>query len=121
MAIDGDAWDYFGKTTSRILPKVIAKYGNKKFVYVEIPVNLLTKAIMQNPHSELYEDFTVKGKTFQDYHEWYVKGPLEFHVNHKWPVILGDLHYDILQDGWHRFHDYYRQGVELIPALWHTK
>lgn len=129
MAIDGEAWEMppefppyevtfqkIKRDFSKTLPFFIEKYGDKKFGYVEIPTPVMTKAIMEG--EEIRDQF----KEFSDYHRWYLKhGPMPRHERrNRWPVILSSFEDETLQDGWHRFHDYVRQGAEVIPALYYV-
>lgn len=88
---------------------------DKKFGYKVIDINEISDAIMNLEGSEIPEDFD----TFEDYHAWYVKGgDMPDHTNFKYPVILGDFENEIIRDGWHRFHDYYRKGVKELHLVW---
>lgn len=129
MAVDGEAWplppkyvpyEVSFRTIKRdfpsMLPWFVKEYGDRKFGYVEIPTEILIREIMAD--ADIEDQF----KEFADYHRWYVKhGPMPRHEpRNRWPVILSSEEDETLQDGWHRFHDYVRQGAEIIPALYYV-
>lgn len=79
------------------------------FYYAEIPTEQLKKSI-GCPNDLPY-------KTFEEYHKWYMDGgdiP-----NHKevWAIILSSDEYEVIFDGWHRFHHYVDIGINMIPAI----
>jgi hypothetical protein len=130
MAVDGEAWElpseYYQASVQELkelgfrsfLPWIRRKYGSKKFGYVEIPMEVLIKQVMRDEWMK--EDFH-QMKDFEQYHRWYVKqGGMPNHsTTQLWPVILSsDYNEETLQDGWHRLNDYYRKGVEVVPAVY---
>jgi len=129
MAINGEAWELPGEydpyggglaqireDLPKMLPHFVKKYGKKKFGLVRIPTDALIDSIMQD--DEMKGQF----KKFSEYHRWYVnQGHMPRHdTRNRWPVILSDFENETLQDGWHRFHDYVRQGADVIPALYYA-
>lgn len=141
MVVNGAAWDVspelskafieFHREKSEIKSDLILKraikksiqfyidlYGDCKFGKVFLPVSLLKKNIMNETDvSESFEDF-------KDYHNWYLSGfnnPNHTKKN-RWPCILsgGKEGYDILEDGWHRFHRYVQLGCRNIPCVFYT-
>jgi hypothetical protein len=129
MAVDGEAWELppeyppyvtglreIKKNFSGMLSWFVKTYGKRKFGYVEIPADVLIESIMEDP--EIKEQF----KGFEDYHRWYVRqGHMPDHESrNRWPVILSHDDEETLQDGWHRFHEYVRQGARVIPALYYA-
>ena len=128
MAVDGEAWElpgeYAPNTVSaqkirrdfeRMLNFFVKKYGSKKFGYVEIPTEALIEAVMDDDEiRDVYTDF-------EDYHHWFVShGYMPRHgPRGRWPVILSEFEDETLQDGWHRFHHYVRQGARMIPAVYY--
>lgn len=81
------------------------------FGYVEIPRTELERAI------ENHVDFD--HENFKEYHKWYLDGgdiPRHAEI---WPIILDtDVRTDeIIFDGWHRFHWYVSQGIDMIPSI----
>jgi hypothetical protein len=102
------------------LPWLQKKYGSKRIGYVEIPMEVLTGAVMQDEAVQAELPGTTE-EDFELYHRWYMKqGDMPDHpTTELWPVILSsDYDEETLQDGWHRFHDYYRKGVEMVPAVY---
>lgn len=79
--------------------------------YVEIPTEALTQAI--GGHDD-HDDF-------QSYHQEYISSDMPDHPSAYYAIILDDddVHGELIWDGWHRFHDYVRKGVEMIPAIIH--
>lgn len=121
MAVDGEAWKLppvFEREFRSMLPWFRKKYGAKKFGYVEIPMEILTDAIMDDEYMAIDRPDL---RTFDEYHRWYVqKGGIPDHPETgRWPVILSSMDEQTLQDGWHRLHDYYRKGAEVIPAVYY--
>lgn len=86
-------------------------YGNTIFGYVEIPRIELEKAINSIGNFD--------NESFEEYHQWYMSGGDIPEHTEVWAVILdSDIRTDeILLDGWHRFHCYVEQGVEILPAI----
>lgn len=132
MAVDGEAWNLphelhpYATSAAKIkrefrsmLPWLTKKYGSERFGYVEIPMDVLTEAVMDD---ELMKTDMPNMQTFDQYHKWYAaKGRMPSHpTTDLWPVILSsDYEEETLQDGWHRLHDYYRKGVEDVPAVYY--
>lgn len=78
--------------------------------YVELPTEALKQAI--GGHDD-HPDF-------DSYHREYVGGgDIPDHPSADYAIILDDddVHGEFILDGWHRFHDYVRKGVEKIPAI----
>lgn len=137
MSIDGEAWESpneeppnfhkkkaFLSWMKRNLPFWVKKYGSRKFGMMNIPMTEFCDLVIKC-HA-LYNgeaDF----KTFQEYHEWYVGECLwsnsDEHYNQTWPSILGSAineDYEVLQDGWHRFHSYVKQGKKVMPIIYYV-
>lgn len=74
--------------------------------YVEIPVEALIQVIGGREFSN-----------FEEYHQWYVQADMPNHAKADYAVILDHDPDEVIYDGWHRFHDYVRKGVKLIPAV----
>ncbi len=144
MAIDGEAWEHPkevcpGMRTLKglkdgrnwMLKNIsfwVKKYGNVKFGVMEIPTeeftDLLFQAMVEGKQFEEGEF-----KSFKEYHAWYVNGPgglnkaTDLHYFESWPVILGstiDKDFEILQDGWHRFHTYVRLKRKATPVIYYV-
>lgn len=141
MAIDGEAWelseeletyifthsfiskkrinnDKCRKNTSIFLSKCIDfyidKYGNEKFGKVNIPTKTLAKEIFER-HFDISKDY----KSIEDYVKSYdLYRDTPYHKsNNRWPVILSEFDDEVLEDGWHRFHCYYRRKDKSIPCV----
>lgn len=97
-----------------LLDKYVARYGDTEWGYAEIPMVDLATSVMQD------QDIADWGE-FDHYRDWYARQGVPRHpATNRWPVILsskGDQE-ETLQDGWHRFHSYYRSGAQVVPAVW---
>ena len=119
MAVHGEAWDNLGAPSKSVIAKVVKSHANVKFGYAVIPMARLVRAIETRKESDLYIDFIKDGGTFEDYHKWYIKQGLPSHgAGKRWPVILSGFNEEVIEDGWHRFHLYYKQGAKKIPIIW---
>lgn len=92
----------------------MAKYG---FLIGEVPTEVLIREIerVQGGRGEIDPDF-------EKYHQWYIDeraGPMPDHgPKNRWPVTLSQYYEEeVLEDGWHRLHDYYRKGHKTIPVM----
>lgn len=78
---------------------------NKSFAYGLIPMYILTKEIAKR----------MGYKSFQEYHDWY-----NDNTDHKksiLPIIISFDNDELIEDGWHRFHSYYRKGLKEVPVV----
>jgi hypothetical protein len=131
MALDGEAWEVpqevrkwspskLKKEFDSLLPYFRKTYGDQRFGYALIPMEALTSAIIQDPF--VTEDIGVFD-SYEAFDKWSHTQPGINLVRHpttnRWPVILSSSDDETLQDGWHRFHTYYHQGAEMIPAVYY--
>lgn len=58
-------------------------------------------------------------KSFDEYHDDYSKGGGIPRHNEIWPVIITvyDSNMELVLDGFHRLHSYYRDNLKAIPVL----
>jgi hypothetical protein len=94
----------------------VRKYGSRKFGTVNIPTAVLKSAVMSRDY-DIIRDW---GGDWQAYHNWYVgMGHMPDHDVSKplWPCVLSQMDEEVFEDGWHRFHDYCRKGVAVIPCV----
>lgn len=132
-AIDGELWDlspelgaYFiqdnnaGSIKTKLLsiiksslPWYINKYGHEQFGYALIPLEEIADGIMRCEQGRDY-------LSFKEYHEAYIScGDVPYHPPISlWPVIFSSNGYELLEDGWHRLHSYYRSQVPIIPVVY---
>ena len=98
---------------SRALPRYIQRYGETKAGVACMPRSRLEAAVLADP--EIADSF----KSWAEYHRWYCdQGDVPTHSNNeRWPVLLSRRDDETIQDGWHRFHSYTRDGVAEIPAV----
>ena len=100
----------------KALPFYRKHHGKERFGYVVIPTVDLIANAMRNP------DLLKRFPDFPKYHRWFFTGKhrTSVQVENPWPVVLDTEPgtEEILEDGYHRFHRYYSQGVEQIPALY---
>lgn len=84
--------------------------ADSRWGYVELPMERL-KAAIGGGSEDRFPDF-------ETYHRWYLaQGNMPDHARASHAVILDDEYEDVLYDGWHRFHDYARKGVEVVGAV----
>lgn len=85
---------------------------------VEIPMEVLVIQVMNDP--ALRRDYDA----FLQYHRDYLKDEKELVKSHrqKWPIVLSGESWrtHTIEDGWHRFHSYYRAGKKTVPAMWYA-
>jgi hypothetical protein len=77
--------------------------------YAIVPMQVMKDSIMR------FGDLADDHDDFDSYHEWYRNGPDMENHQQVYPIILG---HEIIQDGWHRFHDYVRKGLTEVPTVW---
>lgn len=139
MAIDGEAWETYGinmdkqpttlssdknkdkwevylkKQTSRHLSSYVKEYGHCKFGVVEIPTEVVIKKVMNTVEVDFE---SVDG--FRKHCSEMLSAP-HYPSKNRWPCILADDNYNVLQDGWHRFHSYVRADHKTIPCIYYLK
>ena len=87
----------------------VKKYGNKRFGVVEIPTDVLLKAI--------YESLPNDKPNIEAFYKDYENGSAVNHPkSNRWPVIL-DYNNEVIQDGYTRFRHYTNRGDRTIPCL----
>jgi len=143
MAIDGEAWELFDsapdnktnyythlknlrKWMFRNMDLYISRYGKTRVGVLDVPMSDFTKLAYE--YSEKWHDdigFNEGGfKDFDAYHKWYMKqrkGEFKAHTDNDYPGILNGFEKDesgILEDGWHRFHTYYKKGLKKMPLIY---
>lgn len=115
LAVQHEAWPSPEHNDIRLaLPFYDAEYGGVKFGIASLPTKALADEIIRDP--ELAEEYG----TFERYHRWYVShGSMPSHpTTSRWPIILSDFEDETIDDGWHRFHNYYDQGARVVQAIW---
>lgn len=116
------------KYIKKNLPFWVKKYGKVKFGMLQVPMKDFCTVIQSKNNKE--DDWD----SFKEYHKWY-KGECLWknsnkHYSEIWPSILDsdcmDLdgkinpnNWDVLQDGWHRFHTYVEQGKKTMPLIYY--
>lgn len=86
----------------------VGRNKNKSFTYGVVPMNSLTKEIAERMGYD----------TFDEYHKDYVgSNYVQKHKNSVWPIILNFDNDELIEDGWHRFHDYYSRGLKRVPVV----
>jgi hypothetical protein len=102
-----------------VLPEIVEAHGDYEIGLVTVPTAELIE-LWGEIDSDATEDFD---GNFDAYHAWYQstrhddgRGGGE---NPTWPVILSGFHDELLEDGWHRFHQYIANGAEEITCLWY--
>lgn len=88
---------------------------DKLWGYGEVPFKDVQEFIIDslNRHEGL------EYKSFAEYHDDYVSGGYIPTHNEVWPVILTvyDSNMELVLDGFHRLHSYYRNNLKTIPVL----
>jgi hypothetical protein len=130
MAVDGEAWslapalkelqasdDEWKSRFVSTLPWYREQYGDFRIGLVTVPMEGLIPLVMKS--GDIVDDW----QDFGSYHAWYVGyGHMPDHdvTQPLWPVILdGKCGDEVFQDGWHRFHHYYRAGIKQVPCLYY--
>lgn len=93
----------------------LARY---RFRFGDVPTNALTDEIQRVQQSRP-EGGGDKWDSFAEYHKWYTQYEMPDHgPENRWPVTLSPYYEEeVLDDGWHRLHDYYRKGHSTIPVV----
>ena len=78
---------------------------HKSFGYGVVPMKILTDEITDRLGYD----------SFEEYHKDY--GDNTDHGSSVLPVILSFDNDELIEDGWHRFHSYYRKGLKNIPVV----
>ena len=96
----------------------LEKYGEVKFGYAKISTKDMIKRLLETENMRDGFDYG-EWKTFEDWHNWYGKNmDMPNHSSrNKWPCILAEDNFDLLQDGWHRFNRYIQMGCRTIPCV----
>ncbi len=105
--------DEDGRSFSSIV-KEFEKYNkNAPFEIVIIPTEVLAQKAIDEANVRDGANF----KSPKEWHDHYVK--YEELPQHKkiWPLLGGDED-EVIQDGWHRLHLYYENGVKNIPVVY---
>lgn len=85
---------------------------SKEYGLVNIPMETMVNHIMTH-NDEISDSFD----SWEKYHEWYMtKNDVTTHKRIL-PVTLSPYDDETLQDGWHRLHTYYHNGLKVVPAI----
>ena len=87
----------------------VGRNKNKSFAYGLVPMKELTKEIAERMGYDSFEDYH-KDYTSDNYTPGYKKESV-------WPIILDMDNDELIEDGWHRFHHYYKMGLKKVPAV----
>jgi len=105
----------------KALPEIVKGKADSEYGLVTVPTKDLIDAWAEID-SDAVQDFS---GDFDAYHAWYQSHRGESNRgggdNPTWPVILSDFEDEILQDGWHRFHQYIANGAKKIACLWYPE
>lgn len=85
----------------------VGRNKNKSFAYGLVPMNVLTKEIADRMGYD----------SFEEYHQEYKQGYLPDHGKSVLPIILDFNNDELIEDGWHRFHSYYKKGLKNVPVV----
>lgn len=143
MSSEGTAWTLPSELDDRswewdeALPDLIDRYGHVLFGYAAVPFQSIITALQQaKPHFTADNVRLFGHEDFATYHAHYMaKVPYAVTVPGKhgrmvtlhrgqppggsevWPIFLDGVNGEVLQDGWHRLHQYYAQGLQSVPAI----
>ncbi len=84
----------------------VGRNKNNSFAYGLIPIQILTKEVAKR----------MGFKIFQEYHEWYNDNNTD-HGDSILPILISFDDEELIVDGWHRFHSYYRKNIKQIPVV----
>ena len=87
----------------------VGRNKNKSFAYGLVPMKELTKEIAEIMGYDSFKDYH-KDYTSDNYVPKYKKESV-------WPIILDVDNEELIEDGWHRFHQYYKMGLNKVPAV----
>jgi len=93
--------------------------------FVELPAADVAKVIFGSMVPEERPDANGDWKSWADYHAWYCSQsniPRHGREN-RWPSLVWTETDEVLMDGWHRLHSYFRAGHATIPLVcadWET-
>jgi hypothetical protein len=129
MAFDGEAWKVEGFPAKgmvknweinkiylkKVLPEFVKKYGKVKFGVMNLPTK-----IMLSQHFKFNAFNEQKGfkNNYNEYLHHYLnnKNTVCHSKKNRWACILHD-NYELLQDGWSRWHCYIQQKAKKIPCV----
>lgn len=83
----------------------VGRNKNKSFAYGVVPTEVLTKEIAKRLGYD----------TFDEYHKRYIDDT--DHKDSILPIIIDFENDELIEDGWHRFHSYYKKGIKEIPVV----
>ena len=135
MAIDGEAWGNYWQPRYGEYPafdapaywadhlhRYVTEHGHRRFAVLDLPAGTLAQAITTH-NTEVAQ---ISGGDWAAYCAWYAQfidtdtqqgRGVPAGSGELWPVILDHDNHDVIQDGWHRLHDYVGRGLTRIPAV----
>lgn len=100
--------------------KALREFGidfhNMTYLYGAIPTKALIREVMTK-NADVRGDF----KDWEEYHSWYMNDPESGRGTPsgavRWPIVLTDEPGEVIDDGWHRFHQAVAAGESNIYAV----
>jgi len=80
---------------------------HKSFGYGVVPMDVLTDEIKDRMGYD----------SFEEYHDEYSSGFVPDHGDSILPIILDFDNDELIEDGWHRFHSYYKKGLKRVSVV----
>ncbi len=116
IAADRPYQRLFAQEFPRHMPWYAGKYGDQKFGVAEVQIADLIPLVMASADLVWY-------KSWEEYHDWYVNDSTmpDHDIKNLWAVWVDTTENarSPIYDGWHRFHDYARKGVQTVPVVYH--
>jgi len=106
-----ETWWTYSQTWERKEPEAWLRC--QRFGYGVIPMATACRTVLG--------ELSIPQPSFQAYHKRYMgndnlhrAGPRDT----RWPCVLSEQHWELFEDGWHRFHAYYAAGDLVVPVTW---
>lgn len=116
-------WEYAGAVTNS--DKTRAAVKRTVFIGGQLPTSVAAREITRS--NPIDSDTEKEYKDFDAYHKDYISHVIvpEHPPGNRWPSIIGcsgppitgSAWEEFIEDGWHRFHSYVRDGAKKVPVI----